>query len=447
MKRLALTLLLVAVGCAHYRANVPLQQWEPSHGYRFSRLPDDPQADETFVILTFSGGGTRAAALSYGALRELAGTKIRGGRTLLDEVDVMSTISGGSFTGMAYALEHRFPMPDFEQQFLYHDVQGDLFRAAINPMNWPRLLSPHYSRIDLATDYYDRHVFSARTYADLTTAPRRPYLIVGATEMDLGSRFEFTQEQFDPICSDLDHLRVARAVAASSAFPGLLTPIVLKNYAGKCAWQEPEWIANAMEDRQTNPVRQRAASDVRELERTDRPWLHLMDGGVADNIGLRGPLRSILSTDPEWSVLRMINNERIKRLVVIVVNAKTEGNLQLDRSERTPSAAKVLLGTVANAPMANYSSDTVAQLEHAVDSWRKDALIEANCTPGDESASVQLYRVEVAFNDLPEPERTWFNSLGTNFSLKKEEVDRLIEVAGKLMRQSPEYQKLVADLQ
>jgi|GEM_PF-5519002 len=97
--------------------------------------------------------------------------------------------------------------------------------------------------------------------------------------------------------------------------------------------------------------------------------------------------------------------------------------------------------------MANYSADTVAQPKEAVDSWRKDALIEAGCTPGDTAAAVQLYRIEVAFNDLPEADRQWFNNLGTNFSLKKEEVDRLIAVAAKLLDGSAEYQKLVREVQ
>ena len=49
--------------------------------------------------------------------------------------------------------------------------------------------------------------------------------------------------------------------------------------------------------------------------------LDLTDGGVADNIGLRGPLEAIASTDPSWSVLRMMNLKRVDKLAVIVVNA------------------------------------------------------------------------------------------------------------------------------
>jgi len=247
MKRLCVVFFLFLASCAHYQSNTPLGRLDPQHGYRFKNLPDDPAADETFIILTFSGGGTRAAALAYGTLAHLNATKISGGRTLLDEVDVISSISGGSFTGMAYALDRRFPMPDFERDFLYLDVQGDLVRAALNPLTWVKLLSPRYNRIDLATDYYDRHIFCR------ANVPRA--LLEGASPV---------------------------------------------------------------------PHRQRDRNGPRFAP--DRAWLHLMDGGIADNIGLRGPLRSVLSTDPELSILRMIANERIKRLVFIVVKDRGQSH-------------------------------------------------------------------------------------------------------------------------
>jgi NTE family protein len=59
------------------------------------------------LILAFSGGGTRAAAFAYGVLEELAATPVvLGGRPrrLLDEVDLISAVSGGSFTAAYYGL-------------------------------------------------------------------------------------------------------------------------------------------------------------------------------------------------------------------------------------------------------------------------------------------------------------------------------------------------------
>src|SRR4051812_9667007 len=82
--------LLLGDGCAHYPENGRLEHADPQSGYRFRNLSNTGNSDSLQVFLAFSGGGTRAAALSYGVLEELARTQIvREGqsRRLLDEVD------------------------------------------------------------------------------------------------------------------------------------------------------------------------------------------------------------------------------------------------------------------------------------------------------------------------------------------------------------------------
>ncbi len=77
-------------------------------------------------------------------------------------------------------------------------------------------------------------MFHGATSADLYTRGYRPFLIVNATEVALAARFEFTQDNFDEVCSDLSHFSLARAVAASSLVPVLLTPITVRNYMDTC---------------------------------------------------------------------------------------------------------------------------------------------------------------------------------------------------------------------
>ncbi|HEV8658428.1 MAG TPA: patatin-like phospholipase family protein [Thermoanaerobaculia bacterium] len=429
-------LAIFLTACATYTPNAALQHYDKSYGYRFSKFAATGNEDETFLILAFSGGGTRAAALAYGVLQELAKTNIKSG-TLLDEVDVISSVSGGSFTAAAYALARKMPLDRFERDFLRHDVQGDLVHAALNPRNWLRLLSRRFSRIDLATEYYDEHVFARKTFADLPT--RRPYIILNATEMDLGARFEFTQEQFDPICSDLERMKIARAVAASSAFPVLLTAVTLRNYKG-CSYEEPQWVANAMEDQFVNPTRFRTAMELRAYADPQRRFLQLIDGGVADNIGLRGPIRALSSNDPGFSVLRLMNRGKVKRVAVIVVNAEKEGGITLDQNEQPPNLAETL-STIANTPMANYSFDTVELLRTDIENWNKDAAIAPDLRP------VAFYRTHVTFASLPANERKFFDSLPTSFSLTNGQIDALLKVGARLLHESADFEKLIRDLQ
>src|SRR4030095_9553121 len=80
---------LVAAGCAHYPLNAQQTKASGTSGYRFPEYVEsrtDP-ADELFVCLSFSGGGTRAAAFAHGALLHLRDIEIgRAGsrRSLLD---------------------------------------------------------------------------------------------------------------------------------------------------------------------------------------------------------------------------------------------------------------------------------------------------------------------------------------------------------------------------
>ncbi|MGE5253791.1 MAG: patatin-like phospholipase family protein, partial [Planctomycetaceae bacterium] len=84
---------LLTLSCAHYPANHFLAEVSPQGGYRLKNPERTDRSDELLLVLTFSGGGTRAAALAYGVMEQLAQTEITLGgqkRSLLDEVDAIS---------------------------------------------------------------------------------------------------------------------------------------------------------------------------------------------------------------------------------------------------------------------------------------------------------------------------------------------------------------------
>ena len=85
-------------GCATYQANPRLEETEDLYSMMQTTLKNNERSDELFFVLTFSGGGTRAAAMSYGILEALDKVEIplaeqiksgNSGRTLLDEVDII----------------------------------------------------------------------------------------------------------------------------------------------------------------------------------------------------------------------------------------------------------------------------------------------------------------------------------------------------------------------
>jgi len=453
---LAVVVLFVAMpGCAHRPANAKASAIDPRAGYRFANTPAQPgNSDDIFVILAFSGGGTRAAAFSFGALETLDQLKFNwhgSQRSLLDEVDIISSVSGGSFTAAYYGLHGKAALNDFPDKFLYKNITLDLGLSVLNPLNWPRLASADFSRIDLAAELYDRELFGGATFRDLAAVHSRPFIVLNATDMTYVSRFEFTQDQFDFLDSDLSSYHVARGVAASSAFPGLLTPLTVYDYQPTDGYKRPQWLADAATNRESAPREYAYALAMGSYLGHDRPYVHLMDGGLADNIGLRGPAYALTSVQNSWNLVDYLNSGKIKYLVVITVNAKPGGVTDIDQRKKTPGLLSVF-SVVANGPMGNYSSETVQYLADLMEQKRQNIVIaekfaELQGKPKPSIPKINFYAAELTFENVADPkERDYLNALPTSFNLPREGIDHLRAAAKELLLNSPEIKRLRDDL-
>ena len=222
---------LLLAGCATYGRieNRPLAVATAAasgYGMRPQALGAD-RPDRITLVHSFSGGGARAAALAYGVLLELRATMLPGGGRLLDEVDAISAVSGGSFTAAYYGLRGEAAFHEFEPRFLRRDIEGDVLQRILNPLRW----FTSEGRSTAAALQYDAQLFHGATFADLQRADG-PLIIINATDLESGTRFAFLQESFDLLCSDLLRYPLASAVAASSAVPVVFEPMVLENHAG-----------------------------------------------------------------------------------------------------------------------------------------------------------------------------------------------------------------------
>jgi NTE family protein len=439
--RLASALLaLVATGCAPFLAsNQPLTKWEPGYGYRPANTMAQHPVGDVMLILAFSGGGTRASALAYGVLQELRDTPVPGGR-LLDEVDMITSVSGGSFTSAYYGLYGDRIFDDFEERMLKTDLQTGLLHQLFNPLNWFRLASGYFDRSELAVKLYDDKVFDERTFADVFARPG-PMIQINATDLAAANFFTFFQPQFDLICSDLSSFSVARAVTASSAVPGAFSPIPLRNYAGTCGFVTPAFLEAGLSMRKTDPWRYRAATTiVGYLDATDRPYIHLLDGGIADNIGLRVPLQNVMLTGGPAARLEELGNPRFRHIAVIVVNAEVHPVSKFSLAATAPGLAQVL-GSISDTQIYSYNFDTIQLMRESIAAWAKGLPK----TP--EGRPVGASLVQVDFEAIEDPkERKFFNSIPTALGLPDETVDRLIAVGREVLRESPDFQELLANL-
>ena len=428
---IGLVLALTLTGCANFsKIDKPLSQWAPKAD---EQMVGDRSTD-LLVLLAFSGGGTRAAAFAYGVLKTLADTEVtteNGQRSLLHEVDVISSVSGGSFTSAYYGLRGDKIFEEFEDRFLRKNVEGALIRQVLSPLNWIPQMSPKFGRGDVAAEYYSKHIFDGATFADLQR-PGAPVVVINATDLATGMRLSFAQAYFDLLCVDLDQYPLARAVTASSAVPVLFTPIIIKNYAGTCGFEPPAWLAEAEKDQQGSTRKAEARGLINYMDSQKRPWIHLVDGGIADNLGLRAYYtRLSLEGDPR-QVFRELGHPNVRDVLIISVNSFAHKKEKWPLRRAAPGLAETI-GSISSDQIGRYNYDTLDIVRYSFDHWTKQAS-----TP---QHPVSFDFVEVSFNVVHDPDqRQALNDIGTNFDLKDDAVDLLIKSADDVLRASPEFQ-------
>lgn len=442
-------------GCMHYPVNKPLATVDPNSGYRGKFMGQPGNSKEILLFLTFSGGGTRAAAFSYGVLEELRNTEVTLNgqkRMLLHEVDAIAGVSGGSFTAAYYGLFGDRIFEDYETKFLKRNVQGGLTRRfLIRPDNWVRLSSPFFARSDIAAEYYDKILFEKKTFQDMA-AKNGPMVNINATDMVTGIRVSFHQDAFDIICSDLSSYPVARAVTASSAVPVVLTPITLRNYSNDCGYTLPEALERVRREHDISSRSFHQVSNVTVYQDIEKhKYIHLVDGGVSDNLGLRAALDRIHAFGSIWNTLKSVNLENTRKVIFIVVNAETEVSSHWSLFGRAPSIS-AMFGAYSSVSVTRYNYETVMLLRESFRRWTEE-IQKNRCGDGPISTEpggcgdIKFYLVEVKFDALrDETERHYFKGMPTSFKLSDKQVDDLRDAAHRILTESEEFRQLLADL-
>ncbi len=424
--------LLSACSSIYKPQNVALK--ETRQGYHLGRFGDQHAFGETLLILSFSGGGTRAAALSYGVLKELRDTYLPAEHTrhrLLDEVDLISGVSGGSFTAAYYGLHGDDTFNLYEKVFLRQKIQSTLIRQLLTPTYWWRSLFSGFDRTEMAIEYYDTFVFNKATFNDMLLE-NHPFILINATDLSSGNRFSFTQDVFDLFCSDMGKLSVARAVTASSAVPVAFPPVVMENYAGTCDSRHSAIAQYQSNDGEEDPrFQDQRQSYLRYTERQERPFIHLVDGGISDNLGLRAAKENM-----DYIVQRpnfVDDLDAVKRVVLIMVNAEVRPSSPMDQSPEKPGIVETV-DAVTNSQIRNYNLET-------------KLLVSRYGTEIEAKTGKKFYFIDLNFQSFHKDTfKRFFNNLPTSLELKDSDVDSLISGGRALLRTSPEFRALLADM-
>ncbi len=430
--------VLVVSGCATYGtiSNTAHIKPDVASTYSIENIASKHSVDEISLVLAFSGGGTRAAALAYGALEELRDTTIMVNgqpRRMLDEVDVISSVSGGSFTSAYYGLNGDDTFKDFERVFLRTDVDSHLIRGLFSPARW----FSSSGRTEMAVQYYDEKVFRGATFSDLQNR-NGPLILLNASDLGHGVRFSFVQEYFSLLCSDISTFSIARAVTASSSVPILFNPIVLENHKN-CEMTDQKLLELAEKNAADSPQMTQVIQGLESyFDKEQRRYIHLVDGGITDNLGLRAIYEVIEVSGGANAFLKRINRKPASRIAVISINASTGADPNLDLSAKQPTLEDTVKA-VTRVQLQRYNTATLELMQQSIKRWAGELSTRNN--------PIKSYFITASFKGVQDPEkRLFFNRIPTRFTLTDEQVDELITAGHELLRNNTEYQRLIADM-
>lgn len=431
-------------GCAHRTWNQPIRDLASADRYEFSnRLPQN--SPELFVVLAFSGGGTRAAAFSYGVLETLRDTRVMvdsQSRPLLGEVDVITSVSGGSYTAAYYGLFGDRIFSDFKAGFLYRDWQGELTRLLFRAGSLARLPSSDYNRSDLVAAYLDRTLLERRTFRDMSRQGL-PFVIINASDINNATTFSFIQQQFDFLCSDLGSYPVANAVMASSAVPGPFASIAVRNY-DDCPERHQNWVKDALDHDSMLARRHSVALALdRYADATRMPILRLVDGGVTDNLGVRGSMMSPVAQYGDVPAMAGAFSpqqlRQVRHVLVIVANAQVYPEAGWATRGREPGLVPMLQGSF-DAALGILNTETLALARSEFLMWQD----HVNAMRGPDEPKVDVNFSILTFEQIEDLEdRRRFNEMPTTFQLQPQAVDALISKSRNLLERSSEYRAFV----
>ncbi|MFC3084741.1 patatin-like phospholipase family protein [Tabrizicola soli] len=448
--RRALVPLLVLLGCAPW--NQPTNQ--PLQGENAPLSDPGTGEGEHYIGLAFSGGGFRATAFAYGMLEELRAAGA-GPEGLLDEVRLVSGVSGGSIMAAQFGLHGPRGLDGF-RAFLASDGEARMVTSGFNPLTIVKGVAGGVNGRDTFGRTLDETLFHGATFADLRRSRIKTW--INATDMANNTPFLFSPETFDALCSDLSQVRLSEAVAASAAYPLVFTPIVLRAHQGDCAYREPDWLTAARYNPEaTAAMRAHARALESYTDPNEVKFVKLLDGGITDNFGTTGLAVERARAEVPYAPLTAEEAVKLKRMLFLVANAGVESDYGWTQKVAGPGGVNLAM-SIASSAMSAASRSGYDSMRGELRLWEME-LIEWRCalplaevrrlrgdTGGWDCRDVKLFVGEASFASLPSDLRDEMNRVPTRLKLEGDQIDKVIAAGRMAVRATPEFNGFLASL-
>lgn len=441
-------LAALLAGCAsvyNLPGNVPLGTAPTDHDFA-REVPNFN--DDVLLALSFSGGGTRAAAFSFGVLTELERTRAGSSKmtSLLDRVDFVSGVSGGSVTAAYFGLKKRAALDDFRDRFLLRNAEEAL-NTTVSLGNIARAVGGGVNDSQL-TNWLDANVFDGARFGAFRD-DRRPQVWINASDIYNRTPFVFGRTAFDALCSDIRPYRVAEAVAASAAVPLAFAPIVLETFPSGCAAPLSPSLERARRDPKAQPLlRAFAEANARYRDGSMR-FVKLLDGGLVDNFGLSGFSIALMAAERPFEPMTEQQAVKVRRIMILVVDAGRGTSGDFAQHIEGPSGVELVSAAASTAIDASVRlsyaafSSQLTEWSAKVKRWRCGLSASERARLGAgrnwRCDDVTFFIDRLSFDQLGPARAAILNTIPTRFVLPAEQVDLLIEAGADALRTSRSY--------
>jgi NTE family protein len=443
-------------GCASLGVSDPINQ--PISGKAedaFASTRQNPTAgDDVLVGLAFSGGGTRAAAFSYGVLAEVDQTVVHtrtGTHSLLDSVGFVSGVSGGAVTAAYFGLKKRAELDDFREKFLIRNAEEGL-DTSIGPVSLVKALGGGVNDVRTFADWLNKNLYNGATFADFRKTPG-PRVWINASDIYNRTPFIYGEASFIALCSDLAAYPIADAVAASASVPIVFTPMVIKTYPKGCTDEPPDWLKKAHNNPNSPPMLKAFADALYSYRDGSTKYIKLLDGGLVDNFGLSGFTISRLSARMPHEPLSPEQAVRLRRSIVILVDAGRAPSGNWVQTIEGPSGMELVNAASDTAVQASVRSSYTA-FERVMADWQRQ-IIAWRCGLSAEQRKrygapanwnchdIRFMIDRVAFDQLGPERGRVLNAVDTRFKLPVEQVDAVIAAGHDALRANPTFRNFI----
>jgi NTE family protein len=413
--------------------------------------------DDMVVALSFSGGGTRAAAFSYGVLQGFDETRVQTAAStisLLDHIDFVSGVSGGSVLAANYGLKKRAAMADFKEKFLLQNAQANL-QMDLNFFNISKGLNGGVNDPTAFPKWLDANLYGGATFKSLLFE-RRPTVWINASDIYSRTPFVFDSGTFSALCSNLADYPISQAVAASAAVPVIFAPVVIQNFPGGCPTPLPDWVERVRSDPDAAPLIKTYADALERYHSGDVKYVKLLDGGIVDNYGLAAITVRRLASNTPYGPLEPEEAVKLRRFLFLVVDSGRAPSGAWAQTIPGPSGVDLITAASDTATQSG-AVGTYSAFSNAMDDWQDD-LVKWRChlteaqrrqygaTPGWNCKDVKFFVGRIAFDQLGPERAAALNNVQTALKLPPDQVEELISAGRDALKVNPTFRDFLGSL-